>query len=344
VTQLRKQPVKETLFAFGLAAAAVIAIATAWGWDNFIDAWTRPEWIWLAVAFGAQLLALAAYVVAYHAVTQVHDGKALPLSLAVRVVMAGFGPFWVRGGFSIDKHTLETVHEDEHAATVRVLGLGALEWALLAPAAWLSAVVLLATDDPGVLKSLLWPWVIAVPIGFAIGLYISSPGRQEHYAHYRTGWRRHFAITMRGLGTLHALRDVGSWWGAWLGAAFYWSFDILCLYSSLRFIGPYLSLWETILAYATGYALTRRSTPLGGAGATEVLMTFALYWVGQPVASSLAAVVVYRAFNFVLPTLPALAACKSVGSFLEEFYERGREPARGYGGTGEPLAAGGGGG
>jgi uncharacterized membrane protein YbhN (UPF0104 family) len=343
VSQLRRHPVKETLFAFGLAAAAVIAIATAWGWDNFIDAWSQPEWIWLAVAFGAQLLAIAAYVVAYHTVTQVPDGEALPLPLAVGVVMAGFGPFWIRGGFSIDKHALEAVHEDEHA-TVRVLGLGALEWALLAPAAWLSALVLLAIGDPGVHESLLWPWVFAVPLGFATGLYLSAPGRQERYEHYTSGWRRHFATSMRGLGTLHALRDVASWWRAWLGAAFYWSFDILCLYSSLRFIGPHLSLWETILAYATGYALTRRSTPLGGAGATEVLMTFALYWVGQPVASSLAAVVVYRAFNFVLPTLPALAACKHLSSSLEEYCDGGPSQPRGYGGTGEPLAAGGGGG
>jgi uncharacterized membrane protein YbhN (UPF0104 family) len=329
--------VKETLFAFGLAAAAVIVIGFLYGWDSFADAWSNPQWDWLIVAFFSQLLAIGAYVVAYHTVTQVPDGKALPLPLAIRVVMAGFGPFWVRGGFSIDKQTLEAVHEDEDAATVRVLGLGALEWALLAPAAWLCAVALLASGDPGVFKSLLWPWAIAVPVGFSIGLWLSAPSRQEKYAKYQTGIRRHFATSMQGLGVLHALRDVRSWWGAWLGAALYWALDILCFYSALRFIGLQLNLGETVLAYATGYALTRRSTPLGGAGATEALMTFALYWVGQPVGSSLAAVVVYRGFNFVLPTVPALLACKSVGSFLEDFYEKGTSPARGYRGRGEPI-------
>jgi uncharacterized membrane protein YbhN (UPF0104 family) len=63
-----------------------------------------------------------------------------------------------------------------------------------------------------------------------------------------------------------------------------------------------------IIAYATGYAATRRSLPLGGAGVTEFLMTYALYWVRQPLAPALAAVVAYRAFNFLLATAPALIA------------------------------------
>jgi uncharacterized membrane protein YbhN (UPF0104 family) len=67
-----------------------------------------------------------------------------------------------------------------------------------------------------------------------------------------------------------------------------------------------LNLGEVVVAYATGYAVTRRSLPLGGAGVTEALMTFALHWVGQPVLPALAAVVVYRALNFVIPAAPAL--------------------------------------
>ena len=63
-----------------------------------------------------------------------------------------------------------------------------------------------------------------------------------------------------------------------------------------------------ILAYATGYAATRRPLPLGGAGLTEVLMTYSLYWVREPLAPALAAVVAYRAFNFLLAATPALIA------------------------------------
>lgn len=130
-------------------------------------------------------------------------------------------------------------------------------------------------------------------------------------------------LALHGVGALHDLAgDLRSWWTGWIGAALYWTFDIASLYGSMRFIGLHANLAEAVLAYATGYALTRRSTPLGGAGATEALMTFSLHWVGQPIPASLAAVLVYRAFNFVLPTIPALVARKQVGPLLDAGYER----------------------
>jgi hypothetical protein len=41
---------------------------------------------------------------------------------------------------------------------------------------------------------------------------------------------------------------------------------------------------------------------------TEVLMTYSLYWVREPLAPALAAVVAYRAFNVLLAATPALIA------------------------------------
>ena len=57
--------------------------------------------------------------------------------------------------------------------------------------------------------------------------------------------------------------------------------------------------------------------PLGGAGATEALLTFALHWMGQPIPASLAVVVVYRASNFAMLTIPALIARSHVRPMLE---------------------------
>lgn len=82
-----------------------------------------------------------------------------------------------------------------------------------------------------------------------------------------------------GVGVLHSLarsRRIGA--VAWTGMACYWTLDIAAFYGALRFIGVQPNLGETIIAYATGYALTRRSMPFGGAGVTEALMTFSLYW------------------------------------------------------------------
>jgi uncharacterized membrane protein YbhN (UPF0104 family) len=158
------------------------------------------------------------------------------------------------------------------------------------------------------MPSLLWPWAIAVPIGFGLGLWLSHPGRRM-----RDSDRAAVRATLRGIGVLHTLIDTsGRSFLAWLGTAAYWALDILSFYGALRFIGLAPNAGETILAFATGYALTRRSLPLGGAGVTEALMTYSLHWTGEPVAPALAAVVVYRVFNFVLPTLPALAARRHV--------------------------------
>jgi uncharacterized membrane protein YbhN (UPF0104 family) len=106
-------------------------------------------------------------------------------------------------------------------------------------------------------------------------------------------------------------------WGAWVGMGLYWALDIASLYGAARFIGLRLSIGELVIAYGTGYALTRRSMPLAGAGATEVLLTFSLHWVGEPVPASLAVVIVYRIFNFVVPTLPALFVHPRVKPLLE---------------------------
>jgi uncharacterized membrane protein YbhN (UPF0104 family) len=77
-------------------------------------------------------------------------------------------------------------------------------------------------------------------------------------------------------------------------------------------LSVHVSAPALIVAYATGYIASRRSLPAGGAGIVEVLMTFALVWVGLPLAPALASVLVYRLFNFWLPIVPALALLPSV--------------------------------
>ena len=63
-----------------------------------------------------------------------------------------------------------------------------------------------------------------------------------------------------------------------------------------------------ILGYASGYALTRRSLPLAGAGAVETLLPFALTWMGIALPAAVVCVFAYRFFNLWLPLLPAAAA------------------------------------
>jgi uncharacterized membrane protein YbhN (UPF0104 family) len=325
--RLRRHPFKLAAAGFTLAAVAVVAIAAAYGFGAFGDAWTHLHGGWLALAIAGGLLAILSYALAYRAVAHFEDGPLLRVPLVLRMVAAGFGPFTPAGGFALDKHALHAVQDDEREATVRVLGLGALEWAVLAPAACICAIVLLATGATRPMRSLLWPWAVAVPVGFVFGFWLASDNPRE-WLRKRDG--RWSAVT-HGLDAIAALRglarSLSSCWTAWLGISLYWAFDIASFYGALRFIGLRLDLADAILAYATGYALTRRSMPLGGAGVTETLMTFALHWVGWPVASSLAAVVVYRAFNFAMPTVPALLVRPRVAPLIDTA-EDGRTPAR----------------
>jgi uncharacterized membrane protein YbhN (UPF0104 family) len=103
---------------------------------------------------------------------------------------------------------------------------------------------------------------------------------------------------------------------AWLGTALYWAADIAAFYGALRLFGLDPGAGKVIIAYATGYAATRRSLPLGGAGVTEVLMTYSLYWVRLPLAASLAAVLAYRVFNLAVVAAPALIAHRQLQPLL----------------------------
>jgi len=80
-----------------------------------------------------------------------------------------------------------------------------------------------------------------------------------------------------------------------------WAGEVFVLWVCLAaFTRHTPSVEAVVVGYATGYALTRRTLPLAGAGAVEALLPFALSWCGIP----LAAAVLAPAGN-CLPTTPA---------------------------------------
>ena len=309
-------PVVASAVATGLAAIAVLAIARVTGADAVGRAFDKVEPAWIVLIACAELLTYPAYVIAYRSIARMHGHAPLSLPLVARVVVAGFGPFSIWGGFGLDRQALRALHEDERSARVRVIALGVLEWAVLAPIAWVTAVVFLA-EGANVMPSLLWPWAIGVPLGFGFALWASSPHRIERLRKLG-GKRGEFVCrVLEGVGILRKLiTDPLAWAPAWLGTALYWVLDMAAFYGALRAFGLQPGLGKVIIAYATGYAATRRSLPLGGAGITEFLMTYALYWVRLPLAPALAAVVAYRAFNLLLAALPALIAHRQLAPML----------------------------
>lgn len=294
------------MLATAIAAVAVIVIAHVTGADVIGRAFSHVDPSWVVLIAAAELLAYPAYMWAYRTIAGLHGHAQLALPLVARAVVAGFGPFTIGGGFGIDKQVLHAIDEDERSARVRVLALGGLEWAVLAPIACVTAIVMLATDA-NVMPSLLWPWALAVPGGFALAMWAAKPDRRlPLLGQRRPEWLAQALESVYGVGCM--VRAPRRYAGAWLGTLLYWAADIGAFYGGLRTFGLHPGFGRVVIAYGTGYAATRRSLPLGGAGVTEALMTYSLYWVREPLAPALAAVVAYRAFNFLLAALPALIA------------------------------------
>jgi uncharacterized membrane protein YbhN (UPF0104 family) len=306
--RLRRRPILLSVLATLIAALAVVVIARVTGAKAVGRAFDDFDPSWIALIAGGELVAYAAYVLAYRSIASVHGHAPLALPLVARIVVAGFGPFSIGGGFGVDRRALEALHEDEHSARVRVISLGVLEWAVLAPATCVVSIVFLV-EGADILPSLLWPWAVLVPAGFAFGLWASVSPRVQRWLGGGGRVRAWAASGVEAMAVLRMLiRSPRTYAGAWLGTALYWAADICAFYGGLRTFGLVPSPGRVILAYATGYAATRRSLPLGGAGLTEVLMTYSLYWVRLPLAPSLGAVVAYRLFNLLLAAMPGLIA------------------------------------
>jgi uncharacterized membrane protein YbhN (UPF0104 family) len=286
-----------------LALGALVGISWAAGFDAVLHELRRVDPIWLPVAFGMEVAAYFGYVVAYRELARAEGGPRLGLGRAGAIVAAGFGAFVIRGGFVVDRQALEAAGLEPRQARVRVLGLGALEYAVLAPAAALAAMILLVRGSTHPSLGFTLPWLIAVPLGF-IAAFAALAIR--HRIRDDGGWR---AVVKNALDAVHILRKLAKQearhGGAFFGTTLYWVGDVGCLWASLRAFHDSPDLAALVIGYATGYALTRRTLPLGGAGAVEALVSFALAWTGIPLAKAVLAVCAYRIFNLWLPLLPA---------------------------------------
>ena len=299
-----------------LAFAAVIGIAWAAGFHEVLRELRHADPIWLPVAFGMEVAAYFGYVVAYRELARAKGGPRLGLGRAGAIVAAGFGVFVIRGGFVVDRHALEDAGLPPREARVRVLGLGVLEYAVLAPAAALAAVILLARGATHPSLGFTLPWAIAVPLGFiaafaALGL--------RHRIRDEGGWRAALRHALDAVNMLRHLASQGAeHGGAFVGTTLYWVGDIGCLWASIRAFHDSPDLAALVIGYATGYALTRRTLPLGGAGSVEALVSFALAWTGIPLAKAVLAVCVYRLFNLWLPLLPAAVGLRQLKRWRQE--------------------------
>jgi uncharacterized membrane protein YbhN (UPF0104 family) len=306
----------------GIALAAGLAVARVAGVTKVFDVITDVDPIWFAVCLGAEVLAYAGYVLALNETACVDGGPRLGLRHAAKVVAAGFGAFFAAsasGGFKVDYLALRNAGARRKEALARVLGLGMLEYAVLAPAALGAALAIIFGIGKQPSPSLTLPWLAVVP-GFAVGWWITHPHRRRRLTETRRRGRVHsgVALLVSGLTILRGLatQPLKHGW-AWVGTSLYWFGEIVCLWAALRAFHAAVAIPALILAYATGYVVTRRSLPAGGVGVAEVFLTLALTWLGVPLAAALVGVFGYRIFNFWLALVPAFAVTPTVRELRE---------------------------
>jgi uncharacterized membrane protein YbhN (UPF0104 family) len=289
-----------------LALIATIFVAGAAGYANVASHLRHANTYWFPFAIAGAVVGHIGYTFAYREIAHVGRGVRLGALRAAAIVAAGFGMFFPRGGFAVDIEALEDLGVPREEARVRVLGLGSLEYAVLSTGALVCAIILLLEHYPAE-RAVTLSWAIGVPVGAALALL--AVRYRKWICRGRLG---------RLLGPpLDAIAIVGQiiasprrhGAAAFTGMAVYWAGEVFVLWVCLAaFTGHAPSVPAVVVGYATGYALTRRTLPLAGAGAVEALLPFALVWVGFGLAPAVLAVFCYRVFNLWLPLGPAVGA------------------------------------
>src|SRR5690242_4856832 len=209
VLELERHNFLILLVAGALALAAAMGLADMAGYRALYDAVQDVVPTWFAVCFGGQVVAYLGYVLAVRDIARVDGGPMLSLKLSMQSVVAGFGVFaatHAAGGFSVDYWTFRRSGLRRPDAVARVLALGALEYAVLAPAAMICAVVLLFDPRSHVQDAMTYPWLAVIP-GFLAALWVSSPKRCERLSEPGDGGRirQWFAHGVAGICKLRCL-------------------------------------------------------------------------------------------------------------------------------------------
>jgi uncharacterized membrane protein YbhN (UPF0104 family) len=287
-----------------LAGAALAGEGWLVGFTSVRQLIVDADWQWLPLAVGCVVVSHAAYSLAYREVLHSEGGAPMSLTRIAASVLAGFGMLTPRAGFSLDRAVWEEHGLSADAARDRVLTLGMLEYALLAPAAFVCATVLFIQNFPargGVLLS----WLIGVPAGTAVFLVLLL--LRDHLPTKGWWWRGLGGMLDAVSAMLRIVFTAPARAGALavFGMAAYWAADIAALGACLAIVRHTVPVAVLVVGYASGYALTRRSMPLAGAGAAEALMPFAMHWMTVPLAAAVAGVFAYRMCNLWLPLGPA---------------------------------------
>lgn len=305
------------VLAFLLYGGANVGLGVITGYSALDHRLSMVDWPYLLASVGGVAVALGGYRLAFDGISRAGGGPSMGPAQRWAAVVSGFGGFLIAGGSAVDKFAMRAAGADQRDAEVRVGGLDALEHAPLALGCCVASIFLLVTGrtDPPPLD-FVWPWAVAPPFGALLAVLAA----RRYRGRFRDadGVLRFAGLGLDSLGLLGDLiveRTAGGL--PFLGMSLFWAGEIASLWCAFAAFGWYMSVPSIILTDAVGYALTRRSAPLGGAGLVDLCLPLVAWDAGAPLAAAVAGTLAYRFFSLWLPlpaaiaTLPTLRAIGS---------------------------------
>lgn len=277
---------------------------------------------WLAAAFGFELLSYASYIWLFRAVFI----KKIPIIGwlgSYRISMAGvaatrlFGAAGA-GGIALTFWAVRKAGMGKRESVSYLVAFYVILYAIFMSALVVDGLLLRFGLIPGAspLGVTIVPALFGGVVIFLFLLMLLVPGNLERIAaHWSHGRGRAANIAQKfaavpaliGHGTRVALdiirrRDPGL-----IGAFGWWAFDIATLWACFKAFGDSPTLGVLIMGYFVGMIANLIPTP-GGVGAVEGGMIGAYLAFGESSGNVVAAVLAYRVFAFLMPTIPGLIA------------------------------------
>ncbi|MBK5229715.1 MAG: flippase-like domain-containing protein [Thermoleophilia bacterium] len=277
---------------------------------------------WLAGALALELLSYASYIWLFRAVF-IGEIPRVGWSGSYRISMAGVAATRLlgaagAGGIALTFWAVRKAGMGRRLSVSYLVAFYVLLYGIFMISLVVNGILLRTGAVPGnapfgvtVVPAIFGGLVIVV---FLVALLV--PGNLERIADRWSHGRGRLAATMRRLTAVPALlshgtrvamtllrrRDIGL-----LGAIGWWAFDVATLWACFKAFGGAPPLAVLVMGYFVGMIANIIPTP-GGVGAVEggMIGTYAAFGVNLYVATT--AVLAYRFFAFLLPTIPGLVA------------------------------------
>jgi uncharacterized protein (TIRG00374 family) len=318
---------RERALLFGLFAVSALAflyfVLPQLG--DVRDTWGRLDQgdpLWLAVAFGMQLLATASYIAVFQGV-HVPPGSPITFRESYLITMAGLAATRLfaaggAGGVALTAWALRRSGMARGEVAERMIAFLILTYAVYMIALIVCGFGLRWGIFPGPAPYALTmiPAYIALIAFLVFFLIAFLPADLERRL---TAWQPSSSRLGRvlgivasgparlGTGTRFALHLVRHPDWALLGTIGWWGFNIGVLYATFKAFGEAPPIAIVIQAYFVGMLANLLPLP-GGIGGVDGGMIGALIAFGVDSGLAVVAVLVYRGFAFWLPTLPGAIA------------------------------------